>query len=82
MRKIRGDKPIGVIVHIYIEVSQGNSLCRYLYLKQTKMSCFPFNLLSFAFYKVGEQEGGTGPGWQGRGWHQWEGGSDGERGRR
>jgi hypothetical protein len=24
------------------------------------MSCFPFYLLCFIFYKVGEQEGGTG----------------------
>jgi hypothetical protein len=34
MKKIRGDKPIGVIIHIYMEISQGNPL----YLKQAKMS--------------------------------------------
>jgi hypothetical protein len=33
MKKIRGDKPIGVIIHVYMEISQGNSLCSYLYLK-------------------------------------------------
>jgi hypothetical protein len=46
-----------------MEMSQGNSL--HSYLKQTKMSFF------FFFYKIREQEGGTGPVW--RGWYQWEG---------
>jgi hypothetical protein len=32
MKKIRGDKPIGLIIHIYMELSQGNSQC-YLKLK-------------------------------------------------
>jgi hypothetical protein len=34
--KNRGDEPIQVIIHIHMEISQGNSL--YSYLKQTKMS--------------------------------------------
>jgi hypothetical protein len=55
MKKIRGDKPSGVIVDIYMEISQGNSLCSYLYLKQAKMSCFSFYLFSY-FYKIGEHE--------------------------
>jgi hypothetical protein len=38
MKKIRGDKPVGVIIHTYMEISQGNSLYSYLYLKQAKMS--------------------------------------------
>jgi hypothetical protein len=38
MKKIRRDKPIGVIIHMCMEISKGNSLCSYLYLKQTKMS--------------------------------------------
>jgi hypothetical protein len=42
MKKIRGDKPIVVIIHIYMGISQGNSLCSYLYLKQAKMSFFSF----------------------------------------
>jgi hypothetical protein len=62
MKKIRGDKPIGFIIHIYMEISQGNSLCRYIYLKQVKMSCFSFNLFSFFFYEIREQESITGPG--------------------
>jgi hypothetical protein len=33
MKKNRGDVPIGNIIHIYMEMSQGNSLCSYLYLK-------------------------------------------------
>jgi hypothetical protein len=46
MKKIRGNKPIGVIIYTYMEIPQGNSLCSYLYLKQTKMSCFSFYLFS------------------------------------
>jgi hypothetical protein len=59
MKKIRGDKPIGVIIHIYVEVSQRHTLCSYLYLKQAKMSFF--FIFSFFFYKIGEQEGRTSP---------------------
>jgi hypothetical protein len=44
MKKIRGVKPVGVIIHTYMEISQGNSLCSCLYLKQAKMSCFSFYL--------------------------------------
>jgi hypothetical protein len=55
MKKIRGDKPIGVVKHTYMEISQGKSLCRYLYLKQAKISCFSFYLFSFFFYKITEQ---------------------------
>jgi hypothetical protein len=57
MKKIREDKPIGVIIHTYMEISQGNSLCSYLYLKQAKISCLSFYLLFF--YKIREQEGRT-----------------------
>jgi hypothetical protein len=61
MKKIRGDKPIGVIIHVYVEIPQGNSLCSYLYLKQAKMSCHSFSLFSFFFHKIGQQEGKTSP---------------------
>jgi hypothetical protein len=40
MKRNRGDEPIQVIVHVYMETSQGNSLCSYL--KQGKMSFFSF----------------------------------------
>jgi hypothetical protein len=46
--------------YIYIETTQGNSLCSYLYLKLAKMKCFSFYLLCFFFKKIGEQEGRTG----------------------
>jgi hypothetical protein len=46
---------VEVIIHICMEMSQGNSLCSYL--KQTKMSIF-------FFYKIREQEGRTGPVWR------------------
>jgi hypothetical protein len=60
MKKIISDKPVGVIIHIYMELSKENSMCSYLYLKQTKMSCFSFCLFFFYFYKIREQEGRTG----------------------
>jgi hypothetical protein len=53
-KKIRGDKPIGGIIHIYMEISQGNSLCNYLYLKQPKMSFFYF----FFFLQQNQRKGG------------------------
>jgi hypothetical protein len=30
MKKIRGNKPVGAIIHIYVEISQENTLCSYL----------------------------------------------------
>jgi hypothetical protein len=54
MKKSRGDKPIGVTIHIYMEISEGNTLYTYLYLKHIKMSFFFFS--SFFFYKIREQE--------------------------
>jgi hypothetical protein len=61
-----------------MEISQANSLCGYLHLKQAKM----FFFLSFLYYRL--QNWSTG-GWnksfpEGKGWHQWEGGGGGERG--
>jgi hypothetical protein len=52
-------KQIGIHgIHIFVEVPQGNSF--YNYLKQAKTS-FLFSL----FYKIREQEGRMGPGWEG-----------------
>jgi hypothetical protein len=48
-------------------------------VKQAKMSCFPFYLFSFFFYKIGEWKGRTGPAQGGVGWHQWEEGGVGKR---
>jgi hypothetical protein len=50
MKKNRGDKPIEVIIHIYMELSQGNSLCSYFYLKQAK------NIISSFFFSSTESE--------------------------
>jgi hypothetical protein len=44
-------------MHIYKEISQGNSPCNYLYLKQEKM----FFFLMSSTTKIREQEGRTGP---------------------
>jgi hypothetical protein len=51
MKKIKGDKLIGVIIHTHMEVAQGNSLCGLLYLKQAKMSCLSFCLFFFSSTK-------------------------------
>jgi hypothetical protein len=60
MKKIKGDKSTEIIIHKCMEISQGNSLCSYLFLKQARMSRFSFYLFSVFFYKIGEQEGGYG----------------------
>jgi hypothetical protein len=59
-----------------MEISQGNSLCSYHYLKLSKMSGFTFYLLSFVFYKIRRQVLPVG----GRRWHQREQGGGGEGG--
>jgi hypothetical protein len=59
VKRIRKDEPIGVVIHICMDTTQGISLCSCLYLKLAKTSCFSFYLLCFFFYKIREQEGGT-----------------------
>jgi hypothetical protein len=46
MKRIRGDKPVGVITHIYMEMSQGNSLYSCLYPKLSHVFHFVFSLFS------------------------------------
>jgi hypothetical protein len=43
-----------------METTQGISLLSCIYFKLAGMSCFPFYLLCFFFYKIGEQEGRSG----------------------
>jgi hypothetical protein len=73
MEKIRGDKPTGTRIHIYLGISQGNSLCCYL---SFKLKChvfhFLFSLFSPTKLEIRRAQGGEG-------WHQCEG-DDGERG--
>jgi hypothetical protein len=52
VKKIRGDKPIGDIIHTYMEISQGNSLCSYLYLK---LKCHIFHFI-FPLFSPTESE--------------------------
>jgi hypothetical protein len=66
MKKNKGKEPAGVIKHTYMELSQGNSLCSYFYLKQAKMSFF-------FFYKIREQEGRAGPAWGEQCWYRGRG---------
>jgi hypothetical protein len=67
MKKNRGDEPVGIIMHIYMEISQGTSLCSNLYHKQSKMSIFFFFPFFFFFYRTREQKDGTGPAGSGGG---------------
>jgi hypothetical protein len=46
-----------------MEISQENSLCSYLYLKEARIPCFSFSL--FFFYRIGQWEGGTTPAQEG-----------------
>jgi hypothetical protein len=78
MKKIRGDKPIGVKIHMYMEISQGNFLCSYLYLKlKSHGFCFIFSLFS---PKKSEKKREKQVLAKGKNWHQWELGGAGERG--
>jgi hypothetical protein len=52
MKKIRGDESVGIIIHTNMEISQENSPCSYLYLKQAKMSSFFF----FSFFSSTKSE--------------------------
>jgi hypothetical protein len=76
VKRTRRDEPMRGVIHVCMETTQGNSLCSYVYLKLAKTSCFSFYLLLFLFYKIREQEGGTGSALG------WEGAGGGERGRR
>jgi hypothetical protein len=60
VKRSGGNEPIRVVIHICMEAIQGISLCSYLYLKLAKTSCFSYSLLCFFFYKIEEQEVGTG----------------------
>jgi hypothetical protein len=61
VKKTRGDEPIGVVIHICMETTEGNSLCTYLYLKLAKTSffLFIFFLLQNLRRSDGSAEGGT-----------------------
>jgi hypothetical protein len=45
MKKNRGDEPVGVIIHIYMEISHGNSLCLSQTNKNVMFFFFTFSLL-------------------------------------
>jgi hypothetical protein len=69
MKKIRGYESIGVIIHIYMEISQENSLCSYVYLKQAKCHFFLFSSTKSENRRTEQvlpSEEGEG------GWYQWE----------
>jgi hypothetical protein len=51
VKRTSRDEPIGVVMHICMETTQGNSLCSYLCLKLAKKPGFSFYILCFFFYK-------------------------------
>jgi hypothetical protein len=78
MEKIRGNKPIRVLINTYIDISQGNSLCNYLYLKlKWHVFCFIFHLFSPIKSENRKAEQVL---LKGEGLHQWEAGGVKERG--
>jgi hypothetical protein len=78
MKEVKGDKSTRVIIHIYMEISQGNSLCSYYYL-ELKRHAFYFIISLFSPTKSeNRREEQVLP--RGKGWHQWERGHFGKRG--
>jgi hypothetical protein len=61
VKRIGRDESMWVIMHIYIEIIQGSSLCSYL-LSQMNKNCHVslFYFLCFLFYNIREQESRTG----------------------
>jgi hypothetical protein len=55
-------KPVGVVIHMYMEAMIGISLYSYLNLKLAKMLCLSYYLLCFLFNKI--EEGRTGSAWK------------------
>jgi hypothetical protein len=51
------DEPTWVVIHTYMETTQGISLYSSPYLKLAKMPCFCYFLLCFFFNKIEEQGG-------------------------
>jgi hypothetical protein len=60
------DEPMWVVIHKCMEAMLGISLYSYPYLKLPKTLCLSYYLLCFFFYKIREQEGGTGSAWKRR----------------
>jgi hypothetical protein len=53
MMKIRGDNPIGVMIPIHTEISQGNPHVANFTSKRLKCHVFPFLLLFFTIWRTG-----------------------------
>jgi hypothetical protein len=73
VKRIREDEPAGVVIHMCMKTTQGNSLCHCLYLKLAKISSLSFYLLFFSSTKSETQGQNRFCGWLG-------GFSTGERG--
>jgi hypothetical protein len=70
MKKIRRDKSSGVIIYIYMEISQGNQLCNYPNLK---VKCCFFHFLFSLFSSTKSQNRRAEQILsRGKGWHLFE----------
>jgi hypothetical protein len=54
MKRTGRVEPIGIVIYICIETTQGHSLCSYPFVKLANTPCF--SVLGFFFYKIEEQE--------------------------
>jgi hypothetical protein len=66
----------GIIICIYMEISQENSLCSHVYLKQEKISFFLLDTTWVGLMHRRMKQGLLG------GWYHWEGGGGRDRSRR
>jgi hypothetical protein len=62
------DEPFGVVIHICMEITQGITLCSYLYLKLSKCHVSPFIFYVFSSTKSKNRRvEKVLPGWEGGG---------------
>jgi hypothetical protein len=64
MSKTNRDEPVWVVIHTCMEAMPGISLHSYFYLRLAKALYLSYYLLCFLFYKIREQEVGTGSAWK------------------
>jgi hypothetical protein len=60
VKRFDKDEPIWIVILICMETTQGISLYSHLHVKLSKTPWFSCYLLCFFFYKIREQENGTG----------------------
>jgi hypothetical protein len=72
LKKNRGEETTGVIIHIYMEMSQGNYLCSY-FISNKQKKCHLFSFFLLQTWRTGGWAGGRelepvgGGRWRGKG---------------